>query len=327
VVGGGVMTRPVPPAAGHDPVLLDEVLEALAIRPGGVYLDATFGVGGYSKAVLAAGAGRVVAIDRDPAAVERGRTIARDLPNLTVIQGRFADAATLLAELGVTRLDGAVFDLGVCSTQLEDAARGFSFTRDGPLDMRMSAEGLTAADVVNRTDEATLASILYRYGEERASRRIARAIVERRAHAALRTTGELASLIGSVLGRRGDRIDPATRSFQALRIYVNDELGELGRGLAALPELLVPSGRLVVVSFHSLEDRLVKRFLAERGDRQARPSRHLPDLPARQPAMFRHLYRGAIRPRSAEIAANPRARSARLRAAERLAAPAREETP
>jgi 16S rRNA (cytosine1402-N4)-methyltransferase len=326
-VGGGAMTKPVSSAAGHDPVLLEEVLVALAVRPGGVYLDATFGVGGYSKAILAAGAGRVLAIDRDPAAVERGRAIARDLPNLTMIQGRFADAAALLGDHGVMRLDGAVFDLGVCSTQLEDAARGFSFTRDGPLDMRMSGEGLTAADVVNRTDEAGLATILYRYGEERASRRIARAIVERREQAPLRTTGELASLIGGVLGRRGDRIDPATRSFQALRIYVNDELVELERGLAALPDLLAPGGRLVVVSFHSLEDRLVKRFLAEHGDRQARPSRHLPDLPAAQPAIFRRLHGGAIRPRPAEIAANPRARSARLRAAERLAAPVREDTP
>lgn len=225
----------------------------------------------------------------------------------------------------MARLDGAVFDIGVCSTQLEDAARGFSFTRDGPLDMRMSGDGLTAADVVNRTDEAALASILYRFGEERASRRIARAIVERRASAPLQTTGELAALIAGVLGRRGDRIDPATRSFQALRIYVNDELGELERALAAVPALLAPGGRLAVVAFHSLEDRLVKRFLSERSDRQARPSRHLPDLPTRPAAMFRNLSGRAIRPRPDETAANPRARSARLRAAERLAVPAQED--
>jgi 16S rRNA (cytosine1402-N4)-methyltransferase len=190
---------------------------------------------------------------------------------------------------------------------------------------RCPRDGLTAAEVVNSTDEAALASILYRFGEERASRRFARAIVERRAGAPFRTTGELAALIGDVLGRRGDRIDPATRSFQALRIYVNDELGELERGLAAMPDLLVPGGRLVVVAFHSLEDRLVKRFLTEQGDRQARPSRHLPDLPAPSPALFHNLSGRAIRPQPAEIAANPRARSARLRAALRLPQPAQED--
>jgi 16S rRNA (cytosine1402-N4)-methyltransferase len=313
--------------AGHDPVLLDEVLAALAVRADGVYLDATFGVGGYSRAILAAGAGRVLAIDRDPAAVERGRALARSRPRFTMIEGRFGDAPALLGAYGVTRLDGAVFDLGVCSTQLEDAARGFSFTRDGPLDMRMSRDGLSAAEVVNGSDEAALASILYRYGEERASRRIARAIALRRASKPLETTGELAALIARVLGRRGDRIDPATRSFQALRIYVNDELGELERALAAAPALLAPGGRLVMVAFHSLEDRLVKRFLAEHGDRQVRPSRHLPDLPAMSPALFRSLSVRPIRPRPAEIEANPRARSARLRAAERLPQPAQEDTP
>jgi 16S rRNA (cytosine1402-N4)-methyltransferase len=318
VVGMGAMSQTAEPASGHDPVLLDEMLAALAVRAGGVYLDATFGVGGYSRAILAAGAGRVLAIDRDPAAVARGRALARGRSDFTMIEGCFGDAAALLAACGVTRFDGAVLDLGVCSTQLEDAARGFSFTRDGPLDMRMSASGVSAADVVNGADEATLASILYRYGEERASRRIARAIVERRADAPLRSTAELASLIAGVLGRRSDRIDPATRSFQALRIYVNDELGELERALAALPWLLASGGRLVVIAFHSLEDRLVKRFLTERSDRQARPSRHLPDPPTPPRALFRPLYGHAIRPRPAETAANPRARSARLRAAERL---------
>ncbi len=326
VVGGGAMSAAASPA-GHDPVLLDEVLAALAVRAEGVYLDATFGVGGYSRAILAAGAGRVLALDRDPAAVERGRALARRWPQLTMIEGCFGDAPALLGACGVTRLDGAVFDLGVCSTQLEDAARGFSFTRDGPLDMRMSRDGLSAAEVVNGTDETALASILYRYGEERASRRIARAIALRRASKPFETTGELAALIAGVLGRRGDRIDPATRSFQALRIYVNDELGELERALAAAPALLAPGGRLVVVAFHSLEDRLVKRFLAEHGDRQVRPSRHLPDLPARSPALFRNLSARPIRPRPAEIEANPRARSARLRAAERLPQPAQEDTP
>jgi 16S rRNA (cytosine1402-N4)-methyltransferase len=317
--------------AGHQPVLLDEMLAALAVHEGGVYLDATFGVGGYSRAILAAGAGRVLAIDRDPAAVARGRALARSWRNFTMVEGCFGDAAALLGGHGITKLDGAVLDLGVSSTQLEDAARGFSFTRDGPLDMRMSAQGVSAADVVNGADEATLADILYRYGEERASRRIARAIVERRQSAPIQSTAELASLIAGVLGRQRDRIDPATRSFQALRIHVNDELGELERALAAMPSLLAPGGRLVVVAFHSLEDRLVKRFLSARSGRQARPSRHLPDPAPPPPALFRPLSGRAIRPGPAEIAANPRARSARLRAALRLpeapAAQAHEDMP
>lgn len=319
------MTSAPDPFSGHHPVLLDEMLAALAVREGGVYLDATFGVGGYGRAILAAGAGRVVAIDRDPAAIARGLALARSWRNLTMIQGCFGDAAALLGSHGITRLDGAVFDLGVCSTQLDDAARGFSFTRDGPLDMRMSAHGVSAADVVNSADEATLADILYRYGEERASRRIARAIALRRQSAPIRSTAELAALIAGVLGRQQGRIDPATRSFQALRIHVNDELGELERGLAAMPSLLAPGGRLAVVAFHSLEDRMVKRFLAERSDRKARPSRHLPDLQEPPQALFRPLSARAIRPGPAEIAANPRARSARLRAVERLAARAQED--
>jgi 16S rRNA (cytosine1402-N4)-methyltransferase len=312
------MTSAANSLSGHQPVLLDEMLAALAVRPDGVYLDATFGVGGYSRAILAAGAGRVLAIDRDPAAVARGRALANSRRNFTMLEGCFGDAAALLGAQAVARLDGAVFDLGVCSTQLEDAVRGFSFTRDGPLDMRMSAQGVSAADVVNNADEAVLADILYRYGEERASRRIARAIVERRRSAPIESTAELASLIAGVLGRQRDRIDPATRSFQALRIHVNDELGELERALAAMPSLLAPGGRLVVVAFHSLEDRLVKRFLGARSDRQARPSRHLPDLPSRPQAQFRPLSGRAIRPGPAEIAGNPRSRSARLRAALRL---------
>jgi 16S rRNA (cytosine1402-N4)-methyltransferase len=317
-VSVGAMNGAADQTSGHVPVLLEEMLAALAVREGGVYFDATFGVGGYSRAILAAGAGGVFAIDRDPAAVARGRALARSRHNFTMIEGCFGDVAALPDSHGVTALDGAVFDLGVSSTQLDDAARGFSFTRDGPLDMRMSARGVSAADVVNGADEATLADILYRYGEERASRRIARAIALRRRSAPIRSTAELASLIAGVLGRQQGRIDPATRSFQALRIHVNDELGELERALAAMPSLLAPGGRLVVVAFHSLEDRMVKRFMSERSDRQARPSRHLPDLPSRQHALFRPLSSRAIRPGPAEIAANPRARSARLRAAVRL---------
>jgi 16S rRNA (cytosine1402-N4)-methyltransferase len=329
-MSAGMMSAAAAPS-GHQPVLQGEMLAALAVRPDGVYLDATFGVGGYSRAILAAGASRVLAIDRDPAAVARGRELARSWPNFTIIEGCFGDAAALLAGHGIDRLDGAVLDLGVSSPQLDDASRGFSFAREGPLDMRMSGQGVSAADVVNGADEVTLADILYRYGEERASRRIARKIVERRQSAPIRSTAELASLIAGVLGRQRDRIDPATRSFQALRIHVNDELGELERALAAMPSLLAPGGRLVVVAFHSLEDRLVKRFLGERSGRQARPSRHLPDPAPPPPALFRPLSGRAIRPGDAEIAANPRARSARLRAALRLpeapAEQAREDMP
>jgi 16S rRNA (cytosine1402-N4)-methyltransferase len=329
-MSAGMMSAAAAPS-GHQPVLQGEMLAALAVRPDGVYLDATFGVGGYSRAILAAGASRVLAIDRDPAAVARGRELARSWPNFTIIEGCFGDAAALLAGHGIDRLDGAVLDLGVSSPQLDDASRGFSFAREGPLDMRMSGQGVSAADVVNGADEVTLADILYRYGEERASRRIARKIVERRQSAPIRSTAELASLIAGVLGRQRDRIDPATRSFQALRIHVNDELGELERALAAMPSLLAPGGRLVVVAFHSLEDRLVKRFLGERSGRQARPSRHLPDPAPPLPALFRPLSGRAIRPGDAEIAANPRARSARLRAALRLpeapAEQAREDMP
>jgi 16S rRNA (cytosine1402-N4)-methyltransferase len=308
-----------PSPSGHVPVLLDEVLAALAVRADGVYLDATFGVGGYSRAILAAGARHVLAIDRDPAAVARGRGLARSWSNFTMLEGCFGDAVQLLGAHGVQRIDGAVFDLGVSSTQLDEPARGFSFAADGPLDMRMSGCGVTAADVVNRADEATLASILHRYGEERAARRIARTIIERRQASPITRTGALASLVAGVLGRQRDRIDPATRTFQALRIYVNDELGELDRGLAAAQALLAPGGRLAVVAFHSLEDRIVKRFLVERSGRQARPSRHLPERPDAPRPLFRPLSGRAIRPGPAEIATNPRARSARLRAAERLA--------
>ncbi len=313
-------------AARHVPVLLAEMLTALAVRPDGVYLDATFGAGGYSRAILAAGAGRVLGLDRDPAAVARGRGLAARHPRLTMLEGRFGAMAELLGAAGVARLDGIVLDLGLSSDQLEDPERGFSFAADGPLDMRMSSHGISAAELVNQADETTLANLLYRYGEERAARRIARAIVERRRQAPLERTRELALLVAGVVGRTGARagrrIDPATRTFQALRIQVNDELGELERALIAAELLLAPGGRLVIVAFHSLEDRLVKQFLAARSGALPRPSRHLPELadgPA--PARFRALYRHPLRPGPAELAANPRARSARLRAAERLAEP------
>ncbi len=320
-------TRTAEAAAGrHVPVLLPEMLAALAVRPGGVYLDATFGAGGYSRAILMAGAGRVLGLDRDPAAVARGRRLAAHLSGLTMLEGRFGDLAELLGAAGVEGLDGIVLDLGLSSDQLEDPERGFSFAADGPLDMRMSSHGLSAAELVNQADETTLANILYRYGEERAARRIARAVVGRRQRAPFERTRELAMLVAGVVGRASGRtagrIDPATRTFQALRIHVNDELGELERALAAAEQLLVPGGRLVIVAFHSLEDRLVKQFLAARSGARPRPSRHLPE-PADGPAAarFRPLYRHPLRPGPAELAANPRARSARLRAAERLAEP------
>jgi 16S rRNA (cytosine1402-N4)-methyltransferase len=311
-----------PGRGGHVPVLLTEMLTALAVRPGGVYLDGTFGGGGYSRAILAAGAGRVLGIDRDPAAAARGRRLASERPAFAMLEGRFGDMAAHVAAADVARLDGIVLDLGLSSLQLDDPARGFSFAADGPLDMRMSGQGQSAAELVNQADEATLATILYRYGEERSARRIVRAIVERRRRAPFVTTRELAAVVAGVIGRHRDRIDPATRTFQALRIHVNDELGELERALAAAEELLAPGGRLVVVAFHSLEDRLVKRFLADRAGAPPRPSRHLPE-PAGVPAAprFRPLYRQPVRPTADEIDANPRARSARLRAAERLPDP------
>jgi 16S rRNA (cytosine1402-N4)-methyltransferase len=311
-------------ALDHVPVLLAEMLTALAVRPGGDYLDATFGGGGYSRAILAAGARRVFGLDRDPAAVARGRQLAAEQPSFTMLEGCFGDMAELLARARVDRLDGIVLDLGLSALQLADPARGFSFALDGPLDMRMSARGPSAAELINHADEAELAAILLRYGEERAARRIARAIVERRRHGAIATTRELAELVASVIGRAGGRIDPATRTFQALRIHLNDELGELERALAAAEELLAPGARLVVVAFHSLEDRVVKQFLAAQSGLVRRPSRHRPELPITpSAARFRSLCRHPIRPGPDELAVNPRARSARLRAAERLPEPER----
>jgi 16S rRNA (cytosine1402-N4)-methyltransferase len=308
-----------PMASRHVPVMTAEVLAALAVRRDGIYLDATFGGGGHARAILEAGARRLVGLDRDPAAVARGRRLAAHDDRLVMLEGRFGDMHALLAAVGIERLDGIVLDLGLSSDQLADASRGFAFAGDGPLDMRMSGHGRSAAELLEQADEAMLADILFRYGEERAARRIARAIVERRRRAPLRTTRELAELVGGVLGTVGARTDPATRTFQALRIHLNDELGELQRALPAAEGLLAPVGRLVVVAFHSLEDRIVKRFLAERSGRTPRPSRHLPEAGRSRPAAFRLLTWQAVRPSAQEIAANPRARSACLRAAERLA--------
>ncbi len=315
--------------ATHLPVMADEVTRALAPADGEVYVDGTFGRGGYASAWLEAADCIVYGIDRDPEAVAFGAELAARYPGrLTVLQGRFADMEILLAGQGVAAVDGVALDLGVSSPQLETAARGFSFALDGPLDMRMEAHGPTAADVVNRESEAALADILYQYGEERRSRAIAKAIVAARADAPFERTSQLAELIASVVGRgakrdRGKSIHPATRSFQALRIYVNEELEQLARGLAAAERLLAPAGRLVVVAFHSLEDRAVKNFLRRHAGETPRGSRHQPEAAAPAPApSFRLLFRGVRKPGAAETDRNPRARSARLRAALRTEAPA-----
>ncbi len=308
-------------ALSHAPVMPAEMLDALAPRAGGIYLDGTFGGGGYSDAILSAADCTVWAIDRDPAAIARGAAVAARHPGrLHLLQGGFGNLLSLLQDAGVGRLDGAVFDLGVSSYQLDDPARGFSFRADGPLDMRMSLSGPTAADLVNTLPEAELADTLFELGEERLSRRIAKAIVAARKAAPITTTLGLAAVIRAVVPPDRSGIDPATRSFQALRIRVNDELGQIERALVQAAGLLAPRGRLVVVAFHSLEDRIVKRFMTAATGRTPAPSRHDPGgLVAREAARFRLLGAKALRPGAAEIADNPRARSARLRAMEAVA--------
>ncbi|MCW5750679.1 MAG: 16S rRNA (cytosine(1402)-N(4))-methyltransferase RsmH [Alphaproteobacteria bacterium] len=307
----------------HRPVLLAEVLLALEPRPGGTYLDGTFGAGGYSRAILAAAPCNVIAIDRDPDAIAAGRALEDEMSGrLTLIEGRYSAMAALLAGIGIHSVDGVALDIGVSSMQLDRAERGFSFREDGPLDMRMEGSGPSAADIVNETPEADLAALIFRYGEERRSRQVARAIAEARRARPFTRTLELAEVVARVVRAEPGR-HPATRTFQALRIAVNDELGELERGLAAAEGLLRAGGRLAVVTFHSLEDRIVKRFLKERSSPPARPSRHLPERgEASARPSFRLLYKGAVEPGETELAGNPRARSARLRAAERTDAPA-----
>ncbi len=308
----------------HIPVMLAEIVEALAPQPGATYLDGTFGGGGYAAAILdAAPACTLWAIDRDPAAIARGAALAARHPGrLHLIEGRFGDMLDLLAARGVTALDGIVLDLGLSSFQIDEPARGFSFRGDGPLDMRMGNHGPTAADLVATLPEDELADTIFRFGDERLSRRIARAIVAARAEAPITTTARLADIIRGVVPKDRSGIDPATRSFQALRIRVNDELGEIERALDAAVRLLAPGGRLVVVSFHSLEDRLVKRFMLDAAGQAPAPSRHHPaGLVPRGPARFRLLARGAAKPGDAETRRNPRARSARLRALARLPDP------
>ncbi|WP_044562460.1 16S rRNA (cytosine(1402)-N(4))-methyltransferase RsmH [Azospirillum sp. B4] len=308
----------------HIPVLLAEVLDALAVRAGGVYVDGTFGAGGYTRAILEAADCQVVGIDRDPAAIQRAAPLlARFSGRLRIIEGRFGDMADLLAAHGIGPVGGRGADIGVSPPRSTTPSRGFSLRFDGPLNMRMSQSGPSAADVVNDYDETDIANILYRLGEERLSRRVARAIVAARATARIETTAQLADIIRSVVPRsKKDGIDPATRSFQALRLHVNDELGELDRGLAGAEKVLAPGGRLAVVSFHSLEDRRVKDFLRQRSGAEGAPSRHMPAAVAGPAPSLKLLGRSGVTPGEPELRHNPRARSARLRAAERTNAPA-----
>ncbi len=307
--------------ARHIPVLVRPVVQHLAIRDGGIYIDGTFGAGGYTRAILAAADCKVLALDRDQSAVAQAFGLVDEAGGrLTVAESRFSALDAAAAGFGITAVDGIVLDLGVSSMQLDTAERGFSFRLDGPLDMRMEQEGPSAADVVAAAAERTLADIIFTLGEERHSRAVARAIVRARGEAPIRTTAQLADIVARVVHTRGSDIHPATRTFQALRLFVNDELGELARGLLAAERILKPGGRLVVVSFHSLEDRIVKTFLSARAGTRA-GSRHLPEVASR-PASFGILTKRPIGPDEAEIAANPRARSAKLRAAERTAAPA-----
>jgi 16S rRNA (cytosine1402-N4)-methyltransferase len=307
--------------ARHLPVLLAEVSNALLAERGGLYVDGTFGAGGYTGALLAAHPDtRVIAIDRDPDAIAGGADlVARSDGRLALVPGRFSDIERIVAETGATGVDGVVLDIGVSSMQIDQADRGFSFRWDGPLDMRMERDGPSAADLVNGAAEADLADILYYYGEERRARVIARAIIERRRRAPITGTAELVELVSKHV-RSEPGLNPATRTFQALRIAVNDELMQLVEVLHAAERILKPGGRLAVVTFHSLEDRIVKQFLAARTSRTARASRHVPSVEAAQPT-FNVVVRGPIVAAEAELARNPRARSAKLRVAERNDAP------
>lgn len=310
-------------SAPHIPVLGREAIAHLVPREGGVYVDATFGAGGYSRAILEVPGTRLIAIDRDRTAIAGGaELVERSAGRLTLVEDRFSNLAEVCAAQGFETIDGVVMDVGVSSMQLDQAGRGFSFRLEGPLDMRMGQTGPTAADVVARASEGDLADIIYLFGEERHSRRIARAIVADRQETPFTTTRALADLIGRIVRSKPGDIHPATRTFQALRIFVNEELDELQSALAAAERVLKPGGRLVVVSFHSLEDRIVKNFLSERS-KTGGGSRHLPAVAQVAPS-FQLLTRRPVVAGEDEVAQNPRARSAKLRAAERTSAPAHE---
>ncbi len=309
-------------AAGgkHIPVMLPEVLEALQPKDGAIYVDGTFGGGGYTAAILEAADCRVFAIDRDPEAIQRGRELEKKFGSrLKLIEGRFSDMEDLILAEGAEKVDGIALDIGVSSFQLEDAARGFSFMHDGPLDMRMGRTGESAADIVNSYSEKDLADIFYKFGEEHRSRRVAKAISIARTDSPITTTAQLAAIVSKALGGKGaSKTHPATKVFQALRIFVNAELDELEAGLRAAVKLLKEGGRLVVVSFHSLEDRLVKTFFNELSGNIPQGSRHSP--PDATPGKWRGPTlilerRKALKPSEFEQNQNPRARSARLRVA------------
>jgi len=320
MTGSGSSSAVAGGLARHIPVLGRRAVEYLAVHDGGIYLDATFGAGGYSRAILAAADCHVLAIDRDPGALALAADlVAESHGRLALAQERFSNLAAVTARHGHDAIDGVVFDLGVSSMQIDEATRGFSFRTDGPLDMRMASVGPSAADVVAQASEHDLAAIIAMLGEERLARAVARAIVRERAQAPIRSTRALAEIVGRVVHVRPGAIHPATRTFQALRMFVNEELAELAAALKAAEAVLKPGGRLVVVAFHSLEDRIVKTFLAERGKRGG-GSRHQPEL-IQPPPSFRLLTGRPVTPDEVEIAANPRARSAKLRAAERTDAP------
>ncbi len=312
--------------ARHVPVMCAQVLEALRPKDGGIYVDGTFGAGGYSRAILNAADCTVIGIDRDPDAIEGAKPLVAEFSGrLRLCHGRFSQMEALVAEHASDGVDGVTLDLGVSSMQIDEGARGFSFQVDGPLDMRMGQEGMSAADVVNSLSENELSKIFRFLGEEKRSRAISQAIVEARADKPFTRTAELAELVKRVLGPQAaaKKIHPATRTFQGLRLYVNGELHELAYGLMAAERLLKAEGRLAVVSFHSLEDRIVKRFIAARAHPPALPSRHLPAPDEAQSLpSFKDILKGGLKPQATEIELNPRARSARLRVAERTQAPA-----
>jgi 16S rRNA (cytosine1402-N4)-methyltransferase len=310
-----------PAGSRHIPVLGREAVEMLAPRDGGIYVDATFGAGGYSRAILDIPGTRVIGIDRDRTAIAGGFDLVdRSDGRLTLVEDQFSHLAEICAAQGIDAVDGIVMDVGVSSMQLDEAERGFSFRLDGPLDMRMGQEGPTAADVIAKASEADLANIIYIFGEERHSRAVARAIVAARKEAPIATTKALADIIGKVVWSKPGEIHPATRTFQGLRIFVNGELDQLYLALSASERVLKSGGRLVVVSFHSLEDRIVKNFFSERA-KSGGGSRHLPELAQSAPS-FSILTKRPVTAKEDEVRANPRARSAKLRAAERTDAPA-----